>query len=130
MSNQIVIFKSCLRDKLTLIHILKFYILSAFSQRNIPSNSYSKNINRINRQISRGFFLLTFTNFDHSPDLLIKHRIASVELFNSKISLMKFQTDIRHWGTSENFKTFTSHLKIGQNKKTNFYNIDNESKTE
>ena len=56
----------------------------------------AKNVNRINRQINGGVKAYFRQKFDHSIDLLIKDRILSAELFISKVSLMKLQTDIRH----------------------------------
>ena len=66
-----------------------------------------KNINRINRQINWGIKVCYFRQkFDHSFELLIKGGILPAELFISKVSLMKLQTDIRQWETSENLKGF------------------------
>ena len=81
-----------------------------------------KNLNKqinwgINRQINWGIKVCYFRQkFDHSIDLLIKDRILSAELFISKVSLMKLQTDIRQW---ENFKMFSSRHNARQNKRTN-----------
>ena len=56
----------------------------------------AKKINRINRQINWGIKVCYFRQkFDHSIDLILKDRILPAELFISKISLMKLQTDIR-----------------------------------
>ena len=57
--------------------------------------------------------------FNHSIYLLIKDRILPAELFISKGSLMKLQTYIRHWETSENFNVFTSRHNARQNERTN-----------
>ena len=81
-----------------------------------------KNLNKqinwgIKRQINWGIKVCYFRQkFDHSIDLLIKDRILSAELFISKFSLMKLQTDIRQW---ENFKMFSSRHNARQNKGTN-----------
>ena len=57
-----------------------------------------KNLNRINRQNNWGIKVCYFRQkFDHSIDLLIKDCILPAELFISKVSLMKLQTDIRQW---------------------------------
>ena len=78
----------------------------------------AKNINRINRPINWGIKVCYFRQkIDHSIDL-IKDRILPAELFISKVSLMKLQTDIRHWEISENFKMITSRLNAGQNRRT------------
>ena len=78
-----------------------------------------KTINSINRQINCGINVCYFRQkFDHSIDLLIKDRILPAELFISKVSLMKLQTDIRQWQTSENFKMFSSRHNARQNKRT------------
>ena len=66
---------------------------------------------------------------DHSIDLLIKDRILSAELFISKVSLMKLQTDIRQWETSENFKMFSSRHNARQNKTTNQIILKKKTKT-
>ena len=63
----------------------------------------SKNMNRIKRQINWGIKNCYFRKFDHSIDLLIKDHIRPAKLFISKVSLMKLQTDKRHWETSEKF---------------------------
>ena len=51
------------------------------------------------------------------------------ELFISKVSLIKLQTDIRHWEFSENFKMFTSRHNARQNKRTNQIFIKKKTKT-
>ena len=91
-----------------------------------------KNMNCINRQINWGIKVRYFRQkFDHPIDLLIKDRILPAELFTSKVSLMKLQTDIRQWETSENFKMFTSRHNATQNKRTNQINIkENENEVE
>ena len=72
-----------------------------------------KNINRINRQINWGIKVCYFRQkFDHSIDLLIKDRMLPAELFISKVSLMKLQTDIRQWETSENFNSKTCFKNV------------------
>ena len=90
----------------------------------------AKNINRINRQINGGIKVCYFRQkFDHSIDLLIKDRILPAELFISKSSLMKLQTDIKQWETSENFKMFTSRHNARQNKRTKQIIIKKKTKT-
>ena len=90
-----------------------------------------KNINRINRQINWGIKICYFRQkFDHSHDLLIKNRILPAELFISKVSLMKLQTDIRQWETSENFKMFSSRHNARQNKRTNQIILKKKTKTQ
>ena len=89
-----------------------------------------KNINRINRQINWEIKVCYFRpKFDHSIDLLIKDRILPAELFISKVSLMKLQTDIRQWETSQNFKMFSSRHNARQNKKTNQIIIKKKMRT-
>ena len=89
-----------------------------------------KNLNRINRQINWGIKVCYFPQkFDHSFDLLIKDRILPAELFISKVSLMKLQTDIRQWDTSENFKMFSSRHNARQNKRTNQIILKKNTKT-
>ena len=82
-----------------------------------------KNINRINKQINWGIKIYFRQKFDHSIDLLINDRILPTELFISKVSLKKLQTDIRQWETSKKFKMFTSRHNARQNKRTNQTNI-------
>ena len=95
-----------------------------------------KNINRINRQIIWGIKVWCFRKkFDHSIDLLLKDRILPAELFISKVSLMKLQTDIRQCESSENFKMFSSCHNARQNKRTNkkeneLYKKENENEME
>ena len=87
-----------------------------------------ENINRINRQINWRIKVCYFRQkFDHSIDFLIKDRILPAELFISKVSLMKLQTDMRQWETSKNFKMFTSRHNARQNKrKKSNYKKENE----
>ena len=67
--------------------------------------------------------------FDHSIDLVNKDRILPAELFISNFSLMKLQTDKRHWETSENFKMFTSrHSATEQENKSNYYEKKTKTK--
>ena len=67
--------------------------------------------------------------FDHSIDLLNKDRILPAKLFISKVSLMKLQTDIRQWKTSENLKIFSSSHNARQNRRTNQYIIKKKTKS-
>ena len=67
--------------------------------------------------------------FDHSIDLLFKDRILPAELFISKVSLVKLQTDIRQRETSQNFKMFSSRHNARQNKRTNQIIIKKKTKT-
>ena len=62
-------------------------------------------------------------------DLMIKDRILPAQLFISKISLMKLQTDIRQWETSKNFKMFSSRHNARQNKRTNQIILKKKTKT-
>ena len=103
------------------IDVFKSVVLShlSFSGVFLPALTV-KNLSRINRQINWGIKVCYFRqNFDHSIDLLIKDRILPAELFISKVSLMKLQTDIRQWETSENFKLFSCLHNARQNKRTN-----------
>ena len=86
------------------IDVFKSVVLSHLSFSGVFLQTLTvKNLNRINRQINWGIKVCYFRQkFDHSIDLLIKDRILSAELFISKVSLMKLQTDIRQWETSEN----------------------------
>ena len=89
-----------------------------------------KNIKRLNRQINWGIKVCYFCqNLDQSIDLLIKDLILPAELFISKVSLTKLQTDIRQWETSENFKMFTSRHNAKQNKRGNQIIIKKKTKT-
>ena len=93
-----------------------------------------KNINRINRQINWGIKVCYFRQkIDHSIDFLIKDRILPAELFISKVSLMKLQTDIKQWETSENLLfailMFTSRHNARQNNRTNQIIIKKKTKT-
>ena len=108
--------------------VFKSVVLSHLSFSGIFFQFLSaQNINRINRQINRGIKVCYFRKkFDHSIDLLIKDRILPAELFISKVSLMKLQTDLRQWKTSENF---SSHHNARQNKRTNQVIIKKKTKT-
>ena len=88
-----------------------------------------KNTNRINRQINWGIKVCYFLQLDHSIDLLINDRILPAELFISKVSPMKLQTDIRQWETFENFKIFSSRHNARQNKRTNQIILKKKTKT-
>ena len=103
------------------IDVFKSVVLSHLSFSGVFLQTLTaKKINRINRQISWGIKVRYFQQkFDHSIDLFIKDHILPAELFISKVSLMKLQTDIRHWETSERFKMFTSRYNARQNKRTN-----------
>ena len=99
--------------------VLKSVVLSHLSFSGVFLQTLTaKNINRIIRQ-----------NIYHSIDLLIKDRILPAELFISKVSLMKPQTDIRHCETSENFKMFISCHNARQNNKKNQIIIKKKTKT-
>ena len=99
------------------IDVFKSVLLSHLSSSGVFLQTLTvNNINRINRQINWG---IKFCFFDHSIDLLIKDRNLPAELFISKVSLMKLQTDIRQWETSENFKMLSSRNNARQNKRTN-----------
>ena len=117
------------------IDVLKSVILSHLSFSGVFLQTLTvKNINRINRQINWGIKVFYFRQkFDHSIKdcihLLIKDRILPAELFNSKVSLMKLQTDIRQWETSENFKMFSSRHNARQNKRTNQIILKKKTKT-
>ena len=113
------------------IDVFKSVVLSHLSFSGVFLQTLTvKNINCINRQISWGRKICDFRQkFDHSIDLLIKDRILPAELFISKVSLMKLQTDIRQWETSENFKMFTSDHNARQNKRTNQIIIKKKTKT-
>ena len=113
------------------IDVFKSVVLSHFSfSGSFLQTLTAKNINRINRQINWGMKVCYFRQkFDHSIDLLIKDRILPAQLFILKVSLMKLQSDIRHWETSENFKLFTSRHNARQNKRTNQIIIKKETQT-
>ena len=113
------------------IDVFKSVVLSHLSFSGVFLQTLTvKNINRINRQINWGIKVCYFRQkFDHSIDLLIKDRILPAEMFISKVSLMKLQTDIRQWETSENFKMFTSRHNARQNKRTNQIFIKKKTKT-
>ena len=102
------------------IDVFKSVLLSHLSFRGVFLQILTaKNINRINRQNIWGIEVCYFgQKFDHSIGFLIKDRILPAELFISKVSRMKLQTDIRHWKTSENFKVFTSRRNAKQIKRT------------
>ena len=89
----------------------------------------AKNMNRVNRQINWGIKVCYFwQKFDHSIDLLVTDRILPAELFISKVSLMKPQTDTRHWERFESFKVFCSRHNVRQNKRTNQIIIKKKTK--
>ena len=89
-----------------------------------------RNINRVNRKINLGIKFCYFCQkIDHSIDLLIEYRILPAELFISKVSLMKLQTDIRQFETSQNFKKFSSCHNARQNKRKNQIIIKKKTKT-
>ena len=113
------------------IDVFKSVVLSHLSFSGVFLQTLTvKNINRINRQINWGIKVCYFRQkFDHSIDLLIKDRILPAELFISKVSLMKLQTDIKQWETSENFKMFTSRHNARQNNRTNQIIIKKNTKT-
>ena len=113
------------------IDVFKSVLLSHFSFSGVFLQTFTvKSINRINRQNNWGTKVCYFSQkFDHSIDLLIKDRILPPELFISKVSLMKLQTDIRQWETSENFKMFSSRHYAKQNKRTNQIIIKKKTKT-
>ena len=113
------------------IDVFKSVVLSHLSFSGVFLQTLTvKNINRINRQINWGIKVCYFRQkFDHSIDLLIKDRILPAELFISKVSLMKLQTDIKQWETSENFKMFTSRHNARQNNRTNQIIIKKKTKT-
>ena len=103
------------------IDVFKSVVLSHLSCSGVFLQTLTvKNLNRINRQINWGIRVCYFRQkFDQSIDLLIKDRILPAELFISKVSLMKLQTDIRQWETFENLKMFSSRHNARQNKRTN-----------
>ena len=76
-----------------------------------------KNINRINRQIKWGIKVCNFRKtFEDSIDLLIKDRVLPAKLFISNVNLLKLQTNIRHWETSENFKCLLVAITLDRTK--------------
>ena len=113
------------------IDVFKSVVLSHLSFSGVFLQTLTvKNINRINRQINWGIKVCYFRHkFDHSIDLLIKDRILPAEMFISKVSLMKLQTDIRQWEASENFKMFSSGHNARQNKRTNQIILKKKTKT-
>ena len=113
------------------IDVFKSVVLSHLSFSGVFLQTHTvKNINRINRQINWGIKVCYFRQkFDHSIDLLIKDRNLPAELFISKVSLMKLQTNIKQWKTSENFKMFTSRHNARQNNRTNQIIIKKKTKT-
>ena len=121
-----------INDKTDVIHVFKSVVLSHLSFSGVFLQTLTvKNINRINRQINWGIKVCYFRQkFDHSIDLLIKDRILPAELFISKVNLMKLQTDIKQWETSENFKMFISRHNARQNNRTNQIIIKKENENE
>ena len=112
------------------IDVFKSVVLSHISFSGVFLQTLTvKNINRINRQINWVIKVYFRQKIDHSIDLLIKDRILPAELFISKVSLMKLQTDIRQWETSENIKMFSSRHNARQNKRTNQIIIKKKMKT-
>ena len=113
------------------IDVFKSFVLSHLCFSGVFLQTLTvKNVNHINRQINWGIKVCYFgQKFDHSIDLLIKDRILPAELFISKVSLMKLQTDIKQWETSENFKMFSSRHNARQNKRTNQIIIKKKTKT-
>ena len=113
------------------IDVFKSVVLSHISFSAVFLQTVTvKNINRINNQNNWGTKTCYFLQkFDHSIDLLIKDRILPAELFISKVSLMKLQTYIRQWETSENLKMITSGHNTWQNKRTNQIIIKKKTKT-
>ena len=107
------------------IDVFKSVVLSRLSFNGVfLQTPLQKNINRINKQINWGIKVCYFCQkFDHSIDLLINDSILPAELFISKVSLKKLQTDIRQWETTKKFKMFTSRNNARQNKRTNQTNI-------
>ena len=112
------------------IDVFKSVVLSHLSFSGVFLQTLAmKNINCINRQINWGKICYFRQKLDHSIDLLIKDRILPAELFISKVSLMKLQTDVRQWETSEKFKRFTSRHNARQNKRTHQIFIKKKTKT-
>ena len=113
------------------IDVFKSVVLSHLSFSGVFLQTLTvKNINRINRQINWGIKVCYFRQkFDHSIDLFIKDPILPAELFISKVSLMKLQTDIKQWEASANFKMFTSRHNARQNNRTNQIIIKKKTKT-
>ena len=113
------------------IDVFKSVVLSHLSFSGVFLQTLTvKNIIRINRQINWRIKVCYFRqNFDHSIDLLIKDRILPAELFISKVSLMKLQTDIKQWEISENFKMFTSCHNARKNNRTNQIILKKKTKT-
>ena len=112
------------------IDVFKSVVLSHLSFSGVFLRTLTvKNISRINRQINWGIKVCYFRQkFDHFIDLLIKDRILPAEIFISKVSLVKQQTDIKQWETSENFKMFTSRHNARQNKRPNQIIIKKKTK--
>ena len=109
------------------IDVFKSVVLSHLSFSGVFLQTLA--VKNVNRQINWGIKVCYFCQkFDHSIDLLIKDRILPVELFISKVSLMKLQTDIRQWETSDNFKMFTDRHNVRQNKRTNQIIIKKKTK--
>ena len=113
------------------IDVFKSVVLSHLSFSGVFLQTLTvKNLNRINSQINWGIKVCYFRQkFDHSIDLLIKDRILLGELFISKVSVMKLQTDIRQRETSQNFKMFSSRHNARQNKRTNQIILKKKTKT-
>ena len=113
------------------IDVFKSVVLSHLSFSGVFLQTFTaKNINRINMQFNSGIKVCYLRQkFDHSGDLPIKDRILQAELFITKVSLIKLQTDIRHWETSKNFEMFTSRHNARQNKRTNEITIKKRTKT-
>ena len=103
------------------IDVFKTVLLSHLSFSGVFFQTLTaKNINRINRQIKWEIKVCVFRQkFNHSIDLLIEDRILPAELFISKFSLTKLQTDIRHCEKSKNFKMFTIRHNARQNMRKN-----------
>ena len=87
------------------IDVFKSVVLSHLSFCGVFLQTLTvKNIIRINRQINWGINVCYFRQkFDHSIHLHINDRILPAELFIPKVSLMKLQTDIIQWETSQKF---------------------------
>ena len=80
------------------IDVFKSVVLSHLSFSGVFLQTLTaKNINRINRQTNWGIKVWYFRQkFNNSIDFFIRDSILPAELFISKVSLMKLQTDIRH----------------------------------
>ena len=94
------------------IDVFKSVVLSHRSFSGVFLKLLQQKTNRINRQIYCGIKVCYVRQkFDNSIDL-IKDLILPAELFISKVSLIKLQTDIRHWETSENLKCLLVALTL------------------